>query len=198
MTTDIEVKKAVVRVGDGHGFVVETGRERLVITAAHCLPDLPPCHGASYVEERTYGNLLGPFGAPEPKVWAECRFADPVADIAVLGSPDNQVLWDEADAYEALIDEALALQIGEAPQEVPACLVMLDGRLARCVVSHRGGPLWIKGATEGIHGGMSGTPILTDDAVAIGIVCLSSGPHPRLTHHLPGWLLQALSEAGSE
>ena len=29
-------------------------------------------------------------------VWAECLFADPVADIAVLGVPDEQYLSSEA------------------------------------------------------------------------------------------------------
>jgi putative ABC transport system substrate-binding protein len=53
---------AVIRVGDGRGFVVEGERERFVITAAHCLPHLPPCHPAAYEEELTYQALLGPLG----------------------------------------------------------------------------------------------------------------------------------------
>ena len=36
-------------------------------------------------------------------VWAECLFADPVADIAVLGVPDEQYLSSEAAAFEALV-----------------------------------------------------------------------------------------------
>jgi hypothetical protein len=81
-------KQAVVVVGDGRGFIVEAGYRRLVITAAHCLPHFPPCCGASHLHERTYEGLLGQLGA-EPKVWAECRFADPIADVAVLGSPQT-------------------------------------------------------------------------------------------------------------
>jgi hypothetical protein len=49
---------AIVTVGDGRGFAVEHAGNRLVVTAAHCLPFFPPCHGASYLEERTYGALL--------------------------------------------------------------------------------------------------------------------------------------------
>jgi hypothetical protein len=84
---------AVIRVGDGRGFVVERARQRLVLTAAHCLPHLPPANPMSHTEERTYEALLGPLGA-EPTVWAECLFADPVADIAILDGPDNQALFD--------------------------------------------------------------------------------------------------------
>src|ERR1700676_4429023 len=80
------------------------------VTAAHCSPFFPPCHGASYTEERTYQALLAPLGS-EPSVWAECLFADPIADLAVLGSPDNQVLFDEADAYEALVDDLPSFRI---------------------------------------------------------------------------------------
>ena len=104
---------AVVRVGDGRGFVVDChgsfGREPI---AAHCIADaflangtqgLPSCHPARYTEDGTYKALLGPLGA-EPVVWAACLFVDPIADIAVLGQPDNQVLIDEAAAFDALMD----------------------------------------------------------------------------------------------
>src|SRR5215813_7310413 len=101
MTLDRLDTNAIIRVGDGRGFVVEGEHDRFVITAAHCLPFFPPCHGASYLHERTYRALLGPL-AQAPRVWAECLFADPIADIAVLRSPDGQELSDEADAFEEL------------------------------------------------------------------------------------------------
>lgn len=46
-------------------------------------------------------------------MWAECLFVDPVADIVVLGSPDGQELQDQSEAYEALIEIAIPLPIGE-------------------------------------------------------------------------------------
>jgi hypothetical protein len=98
---DTVALKAIARVAHGRGFVVKRRQQRFVITAAHCLPSLPPAHPMSYLKERTYEALLGPLGS-EPTVCAECLFADPVADIAVLGSPDNQMLWEQAQAYEAL------------------------------------------------------------------------------------------------
>src|SRR6185437_9160438 len=78
----------VIRVGEGRGFIVEHRfwtklpeldnpqklrnhllRRRLVITAAHCLPKLPPPIAWSDLEERTYPKLLGPLGG-ENTVWA--------------------------------------------------------------------------------------------------------------------------------
>jgi hypothetical protein len=41
-----------------------------------------------------------------------CRFVDPIADIAVLGSPDNP----HADDYKALMGTATALSFGQARQ----------------------------------------------------------------------------------
>ena len=88
--------RAVVRVGDGRGFVSEClnwhGRpERIVITAAHCLPKLPPCHLTSLYNDRTY-KLLGPLGG-DLTAWAYCLFADPTVDIAVLGFPDDPGIY---------------------------------------------------------------------------------------------------------
>jgi hypothetical protein len=83
---------SVVRVGYGRGFkVTSTNLGVLIITAAHCLPRFPQPHPAAYLEERTYPNILGPLGGTL-NVWAELLFADPIADIAVLGPPDGQSL----------------------------------------------------------------------------------------------------------
>ena len=108
--------QAALRVGDGRGFVVEHHYRLVVLTAAHCLPFLPPAHPFSYLEDRTYQALLGPLGA-NPTVWAQCLFADPVADIAMLGSPDEQELSEQANAFEELISAAKPLLIGNAPRQ---------------------------------------------------------------------------------
>ena len=57
-TMIIEVLTAgVITAGSGRGFVVEGSGERLVITAAHCLPFLPPAQSFFGPKERTYGPV---------------------------------------------------------------------------------------------------------------------------------------------
>jgi hypothetical protein len=127
---------------------------------------------------------------------AECRFVDPIADIAVLGSPDGQVLYKEAEEYETLTEAATPLAISDPPKKSSAWLLSLAGRWFHCTVGHNGGMLWIADAVEDIVGGMSGSPIVADDGTAIGVECSSLGaPNPRLTHNLPGWLLRELESA---
>jgi hypothetical protein len=112
---------AVLRVGKGRGFVVNHRnylghREPIIITAAHCLPFVPPCHPARYLKEQTYERLLGALNR-KPSVWATCLFVDPIADIAVLGSPDSQEISDEADAYHRLMDDMEVLAVADAPKQ---------------------------------------------------------------------------------
>src|SRR5438445_6391279 len=103
------LKSGVITVGHGRGFVVEGAGERLVITAAHCLPSLPPALPSFVLEARTYGPLLARRGE-QPRAWAVCPFVDPIPDIAVLGSPADP----HADDYEALTGTETALSFGDA------------------------------------------------------------------------------------
>jgi hypothetical protein len=115
----------------------------------------------------------------------------------VLGSPDNP----NADEYKALMETARVLSISSPLQHpvnfwVPGRLLSLDGRRwFPCTVRHFGGPLWITHAAEGIRNEMSGSPIVTENGNAIGVVCTAAapwegGPNPHLTRNLPGWLLR--------
>ena len=193
---------AVVRVGDGRGFIVESsgrfGRDRIIITAGHCLPVVPPCYGFSSPAERTYEKLLARLGE-QPSVWCECLFIDPIADIAILGSPDSQEWSDQADKYKALVEAATSVAVAEPPsqpiaeeiarlaelrlservqwamRECPAFLLSLNNRWFPCRVQHApNNMLWISDAADEIAGGMSGSPIIAEGGSAIGIVCTAS------------------------
>jgi hypothetical protein len=203
--------KAIITVGEGRGFVIKARIElrdgeghrliterRYVITAAHCLPHLPPAHPASYTQERTYGHLLSRLNE-EPSVWTECLFVDPVADIAVLGEPDDDAgLSDEWEAYVALIDaeDLEPFRIAEGKQKELAWLLSVEGHWFRC--KYHGTSLYE--AEKYIVGGMSGSPIVLEDGSAVGVLCTRNiegggrsrvgGPNPRLTDNLPAWLLR--------
>jgi hypothetical protein len=211
-----EMKTPLVAVGGGRGFVVQSGLHRYVITAAHCLPHLPPAEPAAY--GNLYANLLGEIGAPAQFVWAECDFVDPVADIAILCSPDNQAVWEEAERYEKLIEPKIPLRVAALPhppvEDDPwgtraARLISITCDEFTCRVGYSASSrsLWIEGAEQPIVGGMSGSPILDQDGAAVGLVSVSAGfiedgkelgspreggPNPQLIHCLPGWFLMDL------
>jgi hypothetical protein len=189
------LKSGVITVGHGRGFVVEGAGERLVITAAHCLPSLSPILSSFGPEARTYGPLLAPRGE-QPRVWAVCRFVDPIADIAVLGPPDNPHTAD----YQALMETATVLSIGNPARNpvnfwAPALLLSLDDRWFSRTIRHFGGPLWITHAAERVPGAMAGSPIVAVAGTVIGVVCTTTsprdgGPNARLADNSPGRLLR--------
>jgi hypothetical protein len=211
-----EWRRSVIRVGGGRGFVLAHGQHRYVATAAHCLPFLPPAHGASHIEERTVSDLLSLLGE-EPSIAAEIIFMDPIADIALLGTPDTQELWKLAEAYDELIEMAPPLPLAtlsfERPQHLlpggetflghpeaadKGWLLGLDGEWFACDLSVRRA-IWIENAVKPIVGGMSGSPIITRNG-AVGVCCLScggaeehenegGGPNPYLPFALPGWMV---------
>lgn len=124
---------AVVRVGDGRGFVIKApgyrfpDEDRLIITAAHCLPHLPPPHPWMHLEEKTYRDLVGARG-DNPTLWAECIFANPVSDLAVLSGPDDQELCDKASAFNEFIGSLQKIFPVRAPptQSLHGWLLALD------------------------------------------------------------------------
>lgn len=196
--TDGSHSGGILRVGDGRGFVVPSrcenfGNACAVITAAHCLKQLPPPHPGRYTEEATYARILGPLNAAKPEIWAECLFVDPINDIAVLGCPDEQEFSEQADAYHELMDDAPEFMISAPPQEggEPSFqLLALDGKwveasmkIFRCSLSLR--------SSSKIKCGMSGSPIIDANGKAIALVSTDNF-NPILAQCLPVWLWKAL------
>ena len=123
----------------------------------------------------------------------------------MLGSPDNQALGDEAEAYEELMESVpQPFLVADAPQqhtkrvklpyggrrlEVPApgqgtaLLLSLDGKWIKHSVERRGAWLLIENQKH-IKGGMSGSPIVSMDGQAIGLVSTGS-LNPVLLEALP-------------
>ncbi len=212
----------VVKVGEGRGFIIEYRvktppvkfphglkplrfvKHRAVVTAAHCLPKLPPAHAGAFRSEKTYKNLLGSLDGSKKDIQAECLFADPIADIAVLGCPDEQELGDKADAYHALIEDAPVLRIGEA-RSGRGWVLTLDRRWIPSTLKLFQGMWGHYLETDPTEAGQSGSPILSSAGLAVGVVVIGgeavslstgvrknerAGPQPILTHNLPGWLLR--------
>jgi hypothetical protein len=202
-------RRSIVAVGpkDGRGFVVDINDKRLIITAGHCLPRLP-IPGPIDTAELTFFEVLGLL-EEELQVAAECLFVDPVSDLAVLGPPDDQQLPKECDAYEGLMASAVPLPIGDVQGEpgddLDGWLCSLAGEWFKCRLSHNRGSLWVSQAGLGVVGGMSGSPILRNDGVAVGVVSRSGGapgvrpeggPNPCLIDCLPARLLRGVTLRG--
>jgi hypothetical protein len=201
MSNETPIERSVLQVGDGRGFLVEVANQyfdypkKLIVTAAHCLPEMPPCHAGMDLNEKTYPDLLGPLGE-KPTVWAECLFADPISDLAVLGEPDGQELYKQCEAYEEFVESLTPFVIADAEKEGEAWLLSLDNQWfsARYMrINLR--PLLVK-PSQPILRGMSGSPILNGNGAAIAIVNMSSNvglefgdPQTVLCRNLPAWLL---------
>jgi hypothetical protein len=200
-----KLRSGIVTVGNGRGFFVDAKREgAIVITAAHCLPSLPQPHpGTSGI----YPNVLGLLYA-KPTVTAQCIFADPVNDIAVLGAPDANEAWEDEENSADLAKAANLLSI-TAPSPMsglaemiqsPVTVYTLDGACAECLATICGRRLRIDKGAELIKPGMSGSPILLPDGSAIALVSLTAGGlasanfgmSPTIAPCLPGWLTRQM------
>jgi hypothetical protein len=194
---------AFVTVGTGRGFVIETVHERLVLTTAQCLPHLSHRASGSDFRECTFFDLLGPLGG-DVTVSTECLFVDPIADVAVLGEP-KRLLDAERDAYKALVESSRTLEIGVMTGPTGAWLLTVEGQWEPCRIqtSPSGRSLTVVGADAGLAPGSCGSPILSAEGQALGIVSIGdngSGEttlegqgQPLLASVLPVWLSDELT-----
>jgi len=118
-----------------------------------------------------YENLLGTLDQAKTGVWTECLFVDPIADIAVLGCPEDQELGDEADAYYELTDNSPLLRIGNA-RSGRGWVLSLDGQWVRTTMMVFSGIYGSSLSIDPTKSGMSGSPVLNDAGRALGVVVL--------------------------
>ena len=134
-----------------------------------------------------------------PPWWAECLFADPIADIAVLGMPDDQALPDEANSYNRLLASRQPLLITDAPaRKCKARLLLLDGEWFECSI-HRGNAWLSVEPADVVIPGISGSPIISLDGRAFGLLS-TPDQNPILMDDLPRRLLSEMisAEAGDD
>ena len=190
-----------MRVGEGRGFAVAGREGRYIATVTHCLPLIPIAYSASWIEDRTYKDLLSPLGEL-PHIWAECLFVNPVADLALLGEPDDQALFKQSNAYTSFVESLVPLLVGGVSKNISVWLLSIEGAWFHCRIDGK----WITDASQDIVGGMSGSPIITTEGLAVGVITSSSstdggktsreaGPNPVLIDDLPGWIVRDLGLA---
>jgi hypothetical protein len=182
-------KRSILSVGDGRGFVVDGAfGQHFVITAAHCLPTVPPPHLGRDRDEYTFEKLLAPLGE-KPSVSAECVFVDTIADIAVLSAP-----WEspydpefETPEFEKMTEALPAMTLAVLPdlsygkvtagqyserirEERRAWVLSLDGRWIECAATYDGRLFTITNGIEHVVDSISGSPIIAESGAAIGLV----------------------------
>ena len=83
-------------ISHGRGFVVNyDDHNRFVLTASHCLPFFRPAIAYRTLRSEPTRRCSRHWVGNSPFL-AECLFADPISDIALLGSRDNQEVSDRA------------------------------------------------------------------------------------------------------
>jgi CBS domain-containing protein len=190
-------KATVILLGNvGQGVLVSGN---LIVTAAHCIDF--KCEGEMVLGDYYIEEILTTLGTLKVRPLA----VEPVKDIAVLGSLDDQTFPGEAERFEEFCTATEPVVVGQGDydlfQELP--VYIYNG--------HRG--MWIKGSAhlwaedepmlwlesdEQIEGGTSGGPIVDESGTLVGIVsnmsingdngrkCTGNFPRPHLT--LPVWV----------
>jgi hypothetical protein len=145
-----------------------------------------PAHRASHSYERTSTKLLGALDS-EATISAECFFADPIADVALLCEPDSQADSDDWERWLEFTDPIEPLKFGSAVPNSCAWILDLSGSWREVIgFGLSNNSIADIHASFNLQGGMSGSPILESSGRIVGLVSTDSS-HPRLPHTLPAW-----------
>jgi len=191
--------ESIVRLPKGgHGVLVGN----MILTAAHC------------VTFSTEGEMvLGDFFIEEiethqGRVKATPLVVEPVRDIAVLGCLDDQVFFDEMEAYQRFCETTRPMPLAKGlitpGQPLPVRILNFDRTWCdgtAGLFDESSPSLWIKSDHE-IKGGASGGPIVNQRGELVGIVSHFTVPNgaqtygscPRPLMALPTWICRKLTQ----
>lgn len=189
----------------GQGVLVPGG---FILTAAHCIwwdGDGAMALGGHFLE-----RISTKSGA---QLFVNVMAAEPVADIAVLDTPDNQAFYEQADAFEAWCNETAAVpvsaQVLEIGESMPVHILTHKGTWIRGEITRYGlpglpcGMIYIK-PEEPIEGGTSGGPVVDAYGRLVGLVSWCGGDHcnqdvggmmPVAHLALPRWIWERIAAA---
>jgi S1-C subfamily serine protease len=129
------------------------------------------------------------------KLRASVAAVEPMADIAVLGAPDNQALPEDSLAFDAFVNEVAPVPLYPRPVEVDVPIAVLfhthTGRWITGTVtrygapwSHPNGTAYLSTRTP-IEGGTSGGPVVDRFGRLVGLVSNSSETNPHAPNLMP-------------
>ncbi len=200
-TKHIEKSIVVLDEKGGHGILTEGG---IILTAAHCVEhDLKRIQD---LQENINVEIRTIYGLNKCMLKA----MEPVADIAILGRPDDQEYPTEAELYDKFCENALSISISrdeyEPFEKFKVSIYNHEKKWIKgeAMITKDGSPKLLIETKELILPGASGGPILNNHNELVGIVSMGnieddysskstfSASIPYLS--MPVWLYRKLSE----
>jgi hypothetical protein len=202
-----QVKKAIVAAtleihtrerGKGLCVLIEGG---LLLTAAHCTDF--DCKGRMALGYYSLHKL----SSGNRNLKAVILAVEPVSDIAVLGSPDEQALPDEAAALEEFSYQVVPVRLQRTPPKTgvafPIWIRTHKRAWVRGVGRYFGSRTFCYETRTKIDCGTSGGPILNNAGKLLGVVShgvekpcrgVYQAAAPLACMALPAWVLRQLDE----
>jgi hypothetical protein len=191
----------------GQGVLVPGG---FVLTAAHCTAWT--ISGGMALGDYCLEEIITPSGH---NFRLEVSAIEPVSDVAALASPDDQLFYDDAAAFDAFCEATTPVRVSSTDFDVevpvPVHILTPSGAWLHAQATRHGLPGALPGGTvwitpeRGIASGSSGGPVIDAGGRLVGIVSWSRarvGAHdgrmarPRLA--LPVWVWRHIQAASPE